>query len=292
MFLTLTTDSYLSASISIPDFGNKVIRLYFNDSLKVNQRNEIANGGLNLYPTDNKVILKDSLLPKNLSLKLLNNRPSLFGSLLLLEEAKSNNNKIYHEIRALALKSPNEIREINLKLNAFLAYLKDKATLMDKILKNYEQNLIFKDINLKLVQEKKQTSENVDNLQEFLRRYDSYYKNDYAQEILKYLPDEPSNNLELACYYELLQSQLDQLQKEKEEEKVKAMKLLDEDYQEKLGKLGAFPANMKVAELKIIDDKMDVDVLKLGIEIDKKYEKLKGDLISKFQKLENKIEVK
>ena len=167
--MVLVANNQVAANISIPDFGTKVVKLFFNDSLKVNSKNEVNFGGLNLYPTLNKIALDDSIKSKIVPNKTINNKPSLFGSLLLLEEAKMTNNITYHQIRALAMKSTGEIREINLKLNAFLAYLKDKTSLMARIINNYQANLVFKDLNLKISQEKKQTDQNIKNLQEFLK---------------------------------------------------------------------------------------------------------------------------
>jgi hypothetical protein len=292
LIMNVGSNKYVNVAISIPDFGTKAIKLYFNDSLSINSKNEIAFGGLNLYPTNNVISLRDSTKGKNVNLNLVNNKSSFFGGLLLLEEAKAKNNNAYHEIRALAMKSPNEIREINLKLNAYLAFLKDKATLMEKILKNYSGNIIFKEVSDKIVLEEKQTKSYINNLQEFLRKYDSYYKADYAQLLLKHFPDEPSNLLEQAFYNDLMQNELDNLLSEKEKEKIRLLKILDDEYQRKLGVLGAFPANMNAAELKQLEDKMDEDVLKLGVDMDKKYDRLQNEVIKKYQLLNNKLEKK
>lgn len=288
--LNFGSNSYANVAISIPDFGSKIVKLYFNDSLQINSKNDVISGGLNLFPTSNQLVFKDSILNNNTTNII--NKPTLFGSLLLLEDAKINNNNTYHEIRALAMKSPNEIREINLKLNAFLAYMKDKATLMDKISKNYTENLIFKEIAPKIVLEKKQTENNIKNLQEFLRKYDSYYKNDYAQQILKYLPDVPSNNAELSFYYDFVLLDLANLEKEKAEEMARKLKELKDEYQKKKDGFGSFPANMAGAEMKKLDDKLDTDILDLNQTLNRKYERLKDEAIKNFQKLSIKTEVK
>ena len=106
------------------------------------------------------------------------------------------------------------------------------------------------------------------------------------------MPDEPINNLELECYQELIQFELDELIKQKEAEHEKEMKKLDDEYQKNISVLGAFPANKNIAELKRIDDKFDADVITLNTDLEKKYNKLQENILSKFKKLADKLDGK
>ncbi len=284
LWFTVAGPDYLSTSISVPNFGTKTIKLYPTDSLVVTNKNELQSRGLNTLPLGYTLTLKDSL--KSLIVpKQIVNKPNLFGSLLLLEDAKNTNNNVYHDIRAHAIRKPNEIRELNLKLNGYLVLLRDKATLMDRILSNYSNSLVFDEVNPIISREKKKNEANINNIQAFLKKYESYYKDDFAQQVLKYFPDAPSNSMQMNFYSDLIQLELEKLAKEKIAEKEAGVKKLKDEHDEKLRALGSIPANMNTGETKRLDEKLDSDIIEFNKNLDIKYEKLKNEVYARFKKL-------
>jgi hypothetical protein len=271
---------HVLSSIAVPDFGSKTIKLYFADSLVINNI-EIASGGLSSLPTGQKI----ELLPKASPYKLVENKPNLLSSLLLLEDAKNTNNLIYQDIRSHALRKPNDIRELNLKLNGLLVLLKDKATLLDRVMRHYSGSVVYTEVSPLLVREKKRNDANINNIQSFLKKYESYYKNDFAQIVLKYLPDAPQTSTELALYSDLIQIELDRLAQEKIKEHDTGILQLKKEHDGRMQALGAIPANMNTGETKRLEERLETEIRVFNENLDKKYIKLTEEVYSKYKKI-------
>jgi hypothetical protein len=282
---TLVSENQVQFAVSLPEFGTKTLRYYLTDDFKINIRNEIINGGLNTIPTQISLKIDSTKLQNTKATANLVNKPSLFGALLLLHDAKVRNNNAYHDLRSHALKAPNEIRELNVKLNAYMVLLKDKLNLIDKVLRNYNGTVVFAEISPALLRIKKQEETNIANLTDFLRKYDSYYKNDYAQLVLNYLPNGPVVSSEYSYYKELVTLEWARLDTEKLEELEKGIKKLNDEREEKARAIGAFPANTNTADYKRLDDKYEDDLKNFKENIENKYARLKAEATAKFQKM-------